>query len=703
MSFWGRKKPRFSLQRLRELYQTLVRNPLVTERNKPLIIETLRELSEVIVYGDQHHPEYFDFFLEKNILSQLMRIMALKDTSLHIQILQTMSILIENISTNSSIYYLLSNDRVNDIIQHPFDFSDEELMAYYISFLKTLSLKLDVSTVQFFFNHETQRFPLYTEAVKFFNHSEGMVRIGVRTISLAVFRLREERVRAFVVQSDSTPYFSNLVWFLQSKSQQLKAQIDRLKNNEIVTEKGTARAMHGFRDCVDELSDLLYYLADIYALNVNELSAAMTLNLLEQLEVFVEALTVTSVGSSELRVSLYVLGQIFLVLKHPPLIRAVAERLLGPSAAWSAILTALSTPEECCTVLVLLLTLSRNPASASVLLARTLARQSSLLDAILAPTSAGGEKKEESGEKKEESGESEKEETERSLRETALVNALGGLLRQESAPIAGLQSAVLLLRAVSGGLSVPLSLQPSLSRAYAAALTPLHELLIKSPLSCLNQFEAALDSYRQVSLARLAASPELLLPLNLASELNLNNVERQVHRFLVLRDLLCGGRDQLLPLRPASVPLQGQGQTLAITQSHQPMWTEKSSRRTLAVWSTHLSLLEPSIPAWQEEEADIKLALTPPALTGRVVASLPLESLHVNFVRANGSLSNSLPSAVVRLAHGDQTVDVTLSDENEALDVQQALLSRKNSIVDGKLTQLAELLHEDDLSTESTE
>ena len=48
--------------------------------------------------------------------------------------------------------YLLSNNYVNSIIVHKFDFSDEEIMAYYISFLKTLSLKLNNHTVHFFYN-----------------------------------------------------------------------------------------------------------------------------------------------------------------------------------------------------------------------------------------------------------------------------------------------------------------------------------------------------------------------------------------------------------------------------------------------------------------------------------------------------------------------------------------------------------------------
>ena len=51
-----------------------------------------------------------------------------------------------------SIDYLLSNDHVNNIILHKFDFSDEEITAYYISFLKTLSLKLNKHSIHFFYN-----------------------------------------------------------------------------------------------------------------------------------------------------------------------------------------------------------------------------------------------------------------------------------------------------------------------------------------------------------------------------------------------------------------------------------------------------------------------------------------------------------------------------------------------------------------------
>ena len=84
--------------------------------------------------------------------------------------------------------YLLSNNHVNSIIVLKLDFSDEEVLAYYISFLKTLSFKLNKHTIHFFYNEHLRDFPLYTEAIKFFNHSESMVRIAVRTLTLNVYK-----------------------------------------------------------------------------------------------------------------------------------------------------------------------------------------------------------------------------------------------------------------------------------------------------------------------------------------------------------------------------------------------------------------------------------------------------------------------------------------------------------------------------------
>ena len=139
-----------------------------------------------------------------------------------IKLLQTLNILFENLRHETSLFYLLSNNHVNSILTGKFDFEDEELLAYYISFLKTLSLRLgtiyssiskiqkkildfylksllDSNTVHFFFNEHRADFPLFTEALNFHGHKESMVRAAVRTLTLSVYRVREPSLERFLL------------------------------------------------------------------------------------------------------------------------------------------------------------------------------------------------------------------------------------------------------------------------------------------------------------------------------------------------------------------------------------------------------------------------------------------------------------------------------------------------------------------------
>jgi len=84
-------------------------------------------------------------------------------------------------------------------------------MAYYISFLKTLSFKLNPHTIHFFFNGND--FPLYTEAIRYFNHPEKMVRIAVRILTLNVFKVDEKSMLKFIT-GQTVPCLSDLVRFI---------------------------------------------------------------------------------------------------------------------------------------------------------------------------------------------------------------------------------------------------------------------------------------------------------------------------------------------------------------------------------------------------------------------------------------------------------------------------------------------------------
>ena len=59
---------RFTAEELQNLYDVLQRNPVVHEGNKAQVVETVRSIAEFMIWGDQHEPRIFDFFLEHNIM-----------------------------------------------------------------------------------------------------------------------------------------------------------------------------------------------------------------------------------------------------------------------------------------------------------------------------------------------------------------------------------------------------------------------------------------------------------------------------------------------------------------------------------------------------------------------------------------------------------------------------------------------------------
>ncbi|KAG3259227.1 C-type lectin domain containing 16A, transcript variant X5 [Ictidomys tridecemlineatus] len=318
-----------SLDHLKYLYHVLTKNTTVTEQNRNLLVETIRSITEILIWGDQNDSSVFDFFLEKNMFVFFLNILRQKSGRyVCVQLLQTLNILFENISHETSLYYLLSNNYVNSIIVHKFDFSDEEIMAYYISFLKTLSLKLNNHTVHFFYNEHTNDFALYTEAIKFFNHPESMVRIAVRTITLNVYKvsLDNQAMLHYIRDKTAVPYFSNLVWFIGSHVIELDTCV---QTDEEHRNRGK------LSDLVAEHLDHLHYLNDILIINCEFLNDVLSDHLLNRLflPLYVSSLESPDKGGERpkisLPVSLYLLSQVFLIIHHAPLVNSLAEVILN--------------------------------------------------------------------------------------------------------------------------------------------------------------------------------------------------------------------------------------------------------------------------------------------------------------------------------------------------------------------------------------
>ncbi|XP_057792015.1 protein TRANSPARENT TESTA 9 isoform X2 [Salvia miltiorrhiza] len=328
-SFW-RSRDRLSLDELRFIVDQLIKVQVVNEVNKDFVIEALRSIAELITYGDQHDAAYFEFFMEKQVMGEFVRILRIcKSLIVSRQLLQTMSIMIQNLKSDHSIYYMFSNEHVNYLIAYPFDFRNEELLSYYISFLRAISGKLNKDTISLLVKTESDDvvdFPLYVEAIRFAFHEESMIRTAVRALTLNVYHVGDDTVNRFVSRAPHSDYFLKLIEFFRDRCIHLNSIVSNAKKSL------NAELSSSILSAVDEIEDNLYYFSDVVSAGIPDVGRLIMDKVLRLL-IFplilpsfrTEAVKEPSLGAVT---SLYLLCCILRIVKIKDLANIVAAALL---------------------------------------------------------------------------------------------------------------------------------------------------------------------------------------------------------------------------------------------------------------------------------------------------------------------------------------------------------------------------------------
>lgn len=336
-SFW-RSRDRFSLDELRYLTNQLQKVQIVNDVNKDFVIEALRSIAELLTYGDQHDSSFFEFFMEKQVMGEFVRILNISRTvTVSLQLLQTISILIQNLRREHAIYYMFSNEHVNYLITYSFDFRNEELLSYYISFLRAISGKLNKNTISLLVktqDEEVVSFPLYVEAIRFAFHEESMVRTAVRAITLNVYHVGDEFVNKFIASAPHSDYFSNLVSFFRDQCINLSKLFSERPKNPC------SESVSAMLAKVDEIEDNLYYFSDVISAGIPVVGSLITDNILQLLilPLLFPALQIDA--DSNLKIgavtSLYLLCCILRIVKIKDLANTIAAALLYPLETFAA-------------------------------------------------------------------------------------------------------------------------------------------------------------------------------------------------------------------------------------------------------------------------------------------------------------------------------------------------------------------------------
>ncbi|XP_048236219.1 protein TRANSPARENT TESTA 9 isoform X2 [Ricinus communis] len=330
-SLW-RSIDRFSLQHFKHVINELREIKVVDKHNRELVVDLLQSIVEIVTYGDRQDPMIFECFMEYQVLTEFVRLLKIsRNSRIEAPLLQYLSIMIQNMNSEHAIYYCLSNDYINSIIAHQYNFDVGDLAPYYISFLRAVSSKINRDMLCLLVKVRGDvlvSFPLYSEALKFAQHGEKMIQTAVRALSLNIYNVSDDMVYQFVSTPPASKYFSDLV-------HKLKEQCVHLDSIVLATEGACINQRR--KDLLlqtDKIVDDLYYFKDILCIGASCLSEVVTQNLLNLLvfPILLPLLQLRQNDGSDLSAitSLYILCRLLQIVGGKKIINCVAEIILYP-------------------------------------------------------------------------------------------------------------------------------------------------------------------------------------------------------------------------------------------------------------------------------------------------------------------------------------------------------------------------------------
>ena len=254
------------------------------KKYKDYFKDLIQLIIDYLIYGDKKKERiYFDNFCELDFMKEFIVASKSRNMDILLQIIKSMSALILTITNNESLFYIFSNNFINNIITNDdIQESNEDFLSFYVNFLKSLSLKIDVTTIQLFFQKEKNSFPLLENALKLYNNDDSMIKNVVRNIFLkfAGLSLEYQPLKDYLMSLPILKYYCFLACRLTDMTKELNhlAGYNILYNFNLSSE--FAFNYDKLKGLHDDLIDEILYLNDILSINDPQISFALLNSLL---------------------------------------------------------------------------------------------------------------------------------------------------------------------------------------------------------------------------------------------------------------------------------------------------------------------------------------------------------------------------------------------------------------------------------------
>ena len=231
----------------------------------------LEDIIELLL-SKENEDENFLIFCENNIIEGIILISQFQEESINLIIIKLFAILIPSLKNDKIIFYLFSNNYMNQIIlniSYNKENNDVDYLSFYINFLKTLVNKLDIGSFALFFNSSHNKFPLLDEIIIFLTYDEDvMIKNTSRNIFLSLLKLNYD---PFIEYICDLPTITLFLLFAENLKKQIKYFCQKNENKINIINDYNSK-INEIGDKEEMLVDDISFIQDILSINIPKIN-----------------------------------------------------------------------------------------------------------------------------------------------------------------------------------------------------------------------------------------------------------------------------------------------------------------------------------------------------------------------------------------------------------------------------------------------
>lgn len=296
-------------------------------------------------YGQPHREigeAFAQPFVDRRIRDRLRDLLFTQHPHLQAQVLQTIHILLAATPAESLFFCnLTAGFYLNEVVTANFDFrQNEDLLPLWITVVKDIATMMSEENLMLFFNPYSEKpFPFFSQSAKYYHHPSAQVRTHVQATSLEIFsklKIADSWSNSLfeLVVADSKILFTHVCCLLRD----FWRMADETIRSTIWRDMKNAFSLQ---------NDILEYINDVFASDVNQLSAILQERLLRfaVLPVLLgSALQAQQQPLLTQEASWYLLGDLLSTLRSHHVRTVLATTLLRPHVTEEILQLVVSPP-----------------------------------------------------------------------------------------------------------------------------------------------------------------------------------------------------------------------------------------------------------------------------------------------------------------------------------------------------------------------